>query len=121
MGSFDWIELDTLTRDIEHSRSRLDAARATYNHGLVTLLQREIAEKSERRSRVLLDITKALGISARTKRHSGPVRAAQTQATDAEHTLNWYQGEVHHAEHAEHAEPSITEGTRPPEPLQQTV
>jgi hypothetical protein len=75
MGSFDWIELDTLTREIEQSRSRLDAARATNNHGLVTLLQREIAEKSGRRSRVLLDITKALGISAKTKLHSGPVRA----------------------------------------------
>jgi hypothetical protein len=118
MGSFDWIELDTLTREIEHSRSRLDAARATNNHGLVTLLQREIAEKSERRSRVLLDITKALGISAKTKRHSGPVRAAQTQATDAEHTSNEYQGEGHRAEHGE---PGTTEGIRPPEPLQQTV
>ena len=118
MGSFDWIELDTLTREIEHSQSRLDAARATNNHGLVTLLQREIAEKSERGSRVLLDITKALGISARMKRHSGPVRPAQRQATDAEHASNEYQGEGHRAEHGE---PGTTEGIRPPEPLQQTV
>jgi len=118
MGSFDWIELDTLTREIEQSRSRLDAARATNNHGLVTLLQREIAEKSGRRSRVLLDITKALGISAKTKLHSGPVRAIQTQATDAEHTSNEHQGEGHRAEHGE---PGTTEGIRPPEALQQTV
>lgn len=36
MDSFEWMELDTLTRQIEHAQSRIDAARATKNFGLVT-------------------------------------------------------------------------------------
>lgn len=75
MSSFEWMELDTLTRQIEHAQSRIDAARATKNLGLVTVLQREIEQTAERRARVLADLTKALGSSGTAKRHSPAVQA----------------------------------------------
>jgi hypothetical protein len=78
MGSFEWMELDTLTRQIEHSQSRLDAAKATKNLGLVQLLQKEIAGATERRARVLSDITKLLGNNTRSKRH---LELVSTQAS----------------------------------------
>jgi hypothetical protein len=83
MGSFDWLELDTLTRDIEHTQGRLDAARATSNYGLITLLERQIAEASERRSRVLADITKALGGSTSVKPYLRPIVVREAQLVHA--------------------------------------
>jgi hypothetical protein len=108
MGSFDWTELDTLTRDIEYTQSRLDAARATKNHGLVTLLQQEIAEAAKRRARVLVEITKALGGSASGKRHPRPALVREPQLKNAEGE----QQVIHQVERdqpcAENAEPDTT-------------
>jgi hypothetical protein len=73
MSKFEWMELETLSSEIAHSQSRLDAARRTKNHGLVNLLQREIAEATERRARVLADITKALGVAGHARSASSPV------------------------------------------------
>jgi hypothetical protein len=61
MGSSDWFELETLSGEIAHSQTRLTAARKTQNHGLVKLLQREIAEAEKWRSRLLGHITTRLG------------------------------------------------------------
>jgi hypothetical protein len=61
MGSSDWFELETLNGEIAHSQTRLVAARKTQNHGLVKLLQREIAEAEKWRSRLLGHITTRLG------------------------------------------------------------
>ena len=61
MGSSDWFELETLSDEIAHSQTRLSAARKTQNHGLVKLLQREIAEAEKWRSRLLGHITTRLG------------------------------------------------------------
>jgi hypothetical protein len=61
MGSSDWFELETLNGEIAHSQTRLSAARKTQNHGLVKLLQREIAEAEKWRSRLLGHITTRLG------------------------------------------------------------
>ncbi len=82
MGSSDWFELETLSDEIAHSRSRLAAARKTKNHGLVKLLQREIAEAEQRRARLVGHITTQLG-SADTVRHS-PQPAPWVQADTAE-------------------------------------
>ena len=60
MSRFEWMELDNVSREIAHAQSRLDAARATKNHGLTRLLEGKIAEKAERRVRILGDITKGL-------------------------------------------------------------
>jgi hypothetical protein len=60
MSKFEWVELETLSAELSHLQSRIDAARVTKNYGLVQLLEREIAAATERRTRVLADITKGL-------------------------------------------------------------
>lgn len=69
MSKFEWMELETLSNEITHAQSRLDAARATKNLGLVQLLEREITDAATRRAQILADITKGLGLghSARPK------------------------------------------------------
>ena len=74
MGSSDWFELETLNGEIAQSQTRLSAARKTQNHGLVKLLQREIAEAEKWRSRLLGHITTRLGSpdSAQQADHAEP-------------------------------------------------
>jgi hypothetical protein len=67
MSKFEWMELETLSNEITHAQSRLDAARATKNLGLVQLRQREITEAATRRAEVLAGITKGLGSFAGLK------------------------------------------------------
>ena len=57
MSKLGWVELETLSTEIAHLQSRIDAARASRNYGTVRLLEREMAEVAERRCRVLADIT----------------------------------------------------------------
>src|SRR5215471_10400740 len=57
MSKLGWVELETLSTEIAHLQSRIDAARASRNYGTVRLLEREMAEVAERRGRVLADIT----------------------------------------------------------------
>jgi hypothetical protein len=61
MSKFEWMELETLSTEITHAQSRLDAARATKNLGLVQLLEREIGETVKKRAEVIAQITKGLG------------------------------------------------------------
>jgi hypothetical protein len=84
MGKFEWMELETLSNEIAHSQSRLDAARGTQNHGLVTLLQREIAETVERRARVLAGITKELGVAGSARSRPSPVPVQKIEAEVAQ-------------------------------------
>ncbi len=58
MSTFDWVELETLSTEVAHLQSRLDAARDTRNLGLVQLLKRELAGSEKKRDQVLADITK---------------------------------------------------------------
>jgi hypothetical protein len=78
MGSFEWMELQTLTSDINASRSRLTAARANKDSRLIRILEAEITEAEARRDRLLTSITTNL---------TDPGEAAQsppeTQAPDA--------------------------------------
>jgi hypothetical protein len=92
MGSSDWFELETLNGKITDSQTRLAVARETRNHGLVKLLQREIAEAENLRSRLLGHITTQLG-------SADPVR-------DAAQAAPW---EVH-AHKAEEVQPEEAEG-----------
>jgi hypothetical protein len=64
MSKFEWMELETLSSEIAHTQTRLDAARATKNLGLAQLLERELAAALKRRAQVLADITKGLGFTA---------------------------------------------------------
>ena len=60
MGLSDWTELENLSGEIADSQSRLSAARATQNHGLVKLLERQISEAEKWRDRLLQQITSRL-------------------------------------------------------------
>src|SRR5438128_4786447 len=88
MGSSDWFELETLNGEIAHSQTRLSAARKTQNHGLVKLLQREIAEAEKWRSRLLGHITTRLGSPdpAQQAAHAEPwnVQADNAEEVQAE-------------------------------------
>jgi hypothetical protein len=81
MSKFEWMELETLSNEIAHTQSRLDAARATKNLGLVQLLEREIADAAKRRAQVLSDITNGLGVrrAARPKPQLVTVAAHQPE------------------------------------------
>ena len=63
MSKFEWMELETLSSEIAQIQTRLDAARATKNLGLVQLLERELSDASKRRAQVLANITKGLGFT----------------------------------------------------------
>jgi hypothetical protein len=57
MGSYEWMELQTLTSEIATSRSRLAAARKSRDHGRTRALEEEIAAAEKRRERLLAHIT----------------------------------------------------------------
>jgi len=83
MGSSDWFELETLNGEIAHSQTRLAAARKTQNHGLVRLLQRELAEAEKWRARLLGHITTRLG-SPEPAGQADHAEAWEVQAATAE-------------------------------------
>ena len=64
MGLSDWTELENLSGEIADSQGRLAAARATQNHGLVKLLERQILEAEKWRDRLLQQITSRLTVSS---------------------------------------------------------
>ena len=41
MSKFEWVELETLSTEVAHVQSRINAARANKNYGMVRLLERE--------------------------------------------------------------------------------
>ena len=57
MSSFEWMELQTLTNDIELSRSRLVEARKSGDRGRVTGLEEEITRAESRRLQLLAHIS----------------------------------------------------------------
>jgi hypothetical protein len=57
MSSFEWMELQTLARDINASRSRLATARSEKDTRLVRALEDEITAAEKRRSQLLSHIT----------------------------------------------------------------
>jgi hypothetical protein len=57
MGTYDWMEVQTLTAEIETSRSRLAAAKKTRDVGKIGALEDEIAAAEARRERLLVHIT----------------------------------------------------------------
>ena len=110
MGSSEWFELETLNGEIAHSQTRLSAARKTQNHGLVKLLQREIAEAEKWRSRLLGHITTRLGSpdSAQQADHAEPwnVQADNAEEVQAE---NAEEVQADNAEAEQHGSESVAE------------
>ena len=66
MAIADWTELEALSRKIADTEERLVAARSTQNHGLVQLLEKEIAAAEVLRDRVMSHIAAALTSSSET-------------------------------------------------------
>src|ERR1700704_6624956 len=80
MALSDWTELENLSGEIADSQSRLAAARATQNHGLVKLLERQILEAEKWRDRLLPQITSRLTLpSAKGAREDAATLAAEPQ------------------------------------------
>ena len=90
MSKFEWVELETLSAEVAHLQSRIDAARVTKNYGLVQLLEREIAAATERRTRVLADITKGLSNALPIGRHPKelPVPERQPEQPEEEQEID---------------------------------
>jgi hypothetical protein len=81
MGSFEWMELQTLTSEITTARSRLAAARSSKNVGRVRGLEEEITAAEARHSGLLAHITTNLvDISPRI---SGPKTTDRADALPA--------------------------------------
>lgn len=86
MGMADWTELENLSGEIADSQSRLAAARATQNHGLVKLLERQISEAEKWRDRLVQQITSRLtvpGTVARGDRAPAPPDPQLEAASEA--------------------------------------
>jgi hypothetical protein len=112
MSKFEWVELETLSAEVAHLQSRIDAARVTKNYGLVQLLEREIAAATERRTRVLADITKglsnALPIGPRPKEMPVPARQPEQPGEKQEIDIK---NETNLANNAPSTNPGVTTGT----------
>jgi hypothetical protein len=78
MGSFEWMELQTLTSEIAHARSRLAAARKSRDTRRARSLEEEIAAAEGRRENLLAHIT--------TNLVSAPAGAAPAAAVENEET-----------------------------------
>src|SRR5205085_6381300 len=77
MGSFEWMELQTLTSDINASRSRLAAARANKDNRLVRMLEAEITAAEQRRDNLLAHITTNLAGGAEPAQNQPAAKAAE--------------------------------------------
>ena len=63
-SSFEWLELETLSREIANLEDRLRAARSTKNHGLMRLLEQQLDQAKHRRPQILEAITRHAAHSA---------------------------------------------------------
>ena len=63
MGSFEWMEVETLSGEIAALETRITQARSRHNYGLVKVLKEEIAAAQQRRARYLANITNSLAAS----------------------------------------------------------
>lgn len=73
MGLSEWTDLELLSRKIADSQERLERARAAQNHGLVSLLEKEIAAAEILRDRTLSDIAAYLTSSPGSAEQRPPI------------------------------------------------
>jgi hypothetical protein len=90
MGTYDWMELQTLTNDIAAARARLAAARATKDIGKARGLEEEIARAEAQRDRLLAHITTNLVAApeppppAKRGKKDGPAEQSTIEPTEPE-------------------------------------
>jgi hypothetical protein len=78
MGSFEWMEVETLSTEITALESRLAAAKSRHNYGLVKVVKEQIAAAQQRRARYLAHITTSLAESLESP--AGSTTAPETPA-----------------------------------------
>jgi hypothetical protein len=69
IGSFEWMELDTLSSEIATLEARVADARSDHDHRLVEVHKQEIASLQQRHARLLAHITTSLAGSAGSSPH----------------------------------------------------
>jgi len=60
MGSFEWMEVETLSSEITALEARLEAAKSRHNYGLVKVVKEQIAAAHQRRARYLAHISNSV-------------------------------------------------------------
>src|SRR6267378_3908458 len=78
MGSFEWMEVETLSTEITALENRLAAAKSRHNYGLVKVVKEQIAAAQQRRARYLAHITTSLAESL-----EAPADSATAQETSS--------------------------------------
>src|SRR5580765_3505812 len=73
MGSFEWMEVETLSSEITALESRLEAAKTRHNYGLVKVIKEQITAAHQRRARYLAHISTSV---AESLDPSAPVEAS---------------------------------------------
>jgi hypothetical protein len=63
MGSFEWMEVETLSSEITALEARLEAAKSRHNYGLVKVVKEQIAAAQQRRARYLAHISTSVAES----------------------------------------------------------
>ena len=91
MASSEWMDLENLSRDIADSTGRLEAARAVGSFDLAKVLEREIDEMEQRRSRILGHIASSVvgqqpGAAKDNDRSENPEQTAAEQKAAEEDT-----------------------------------
>ena len=57
MGSFEWMEIETLSSEITALEARLESAKSRHNYGLVKVVKEQITAAHQRRARYLAHIS----------------------------------------------------------------
>ena len=63
MGSFEWMEVETLSSEITALEARLESAKSRHNYGLVKVVKEQIAAAHQRRARYLAHISTSVAES----------------------------------------------------------
>lgn len=125
MISFEWLELETLSREIANLEDRLRQAKSTNNHGLTRLLEQQLHETKARRPRILDEITRKMASTAadapppipKPKKAKGAAAARVADASPAATTLPGTEAKDETAkpkdDTAKHAAPAIVPSAEP--------
>jgi hypothetical protein len=105
MSSFEWMELQTLTNDIELARSRLTEARSHGDQGRVRALEVEIARAEKTRLQLLTHISTNIASAAEPKATEG-ADSEEASAPAAEAVLEEVKAEQPPPEPASAPEPA---------------
>ncbi|MGC2413921.1 MAG: hypothetical protein WA459_14630, partial [Stellaceae bacterium] len=107
MSSFEWMELQTLTSDIDMARSRLIEARKSGDQGRVGALEEEITRAEKRRLQLLAHISTNIVTAPESAAAKAKEGAGSRQASNAAAAPAAEKGEPPPGETASAPEPAI--------------